>query len=236
METNEKLAQLESEIKVLKNEIQAVLLDLRDKYLESENPFNAPAQAATAQQIVIDRAPAASEPPRRAEAPPAPAPVAVAEEEAPAEAPAEAAAEPVAEPEMMGEPSFEEAPVEVKPMPLPDSAPQSQQRGQCHSGLAADISLVTITGLATWADDCVRRLGRQRTESLLDVAEMLGLLSPDLKGIVTKLIQVEGDDHTAVLPARDYLNALVRITSLLGKDNQQEQALLAVIGGEDEHR
>jgi hypothetical protein len=65
---------------------------------------------------------------------------------------------------------------------------------------------------------------------------MLGLLSPDLKGIVTKLILVEGDGHTAVLPARDYLNALVRITSLLGRDNQQEEALLAVIGGEDEHR
>jgi len=38
METNEKLAQLENEIKVLKNEVQAVLLDLRDKYLEAENP------------------------------------------------------------------------------------------------------------------------------------------------------------------------------------------------------
>ena len=224
METNEKLAQLESEIKVLKNEIQAVLLDLRDKYLESENPFNAPAQAAASPQIVIDRAPAPSEPPRRTEAPPAPAPVA--EEEVPAEAAAEA----VAVPEMM------EAPVEVKPMPLPELAPAPQQPGQHRGGPAVDLSLVTIAGLATWADDCVRRLGCQRTETLLDVAEMLGLLSPDLKGIVTKLILVEGDGHTAVLPARDYLNALVRITSLLGRDNQQEEALLAVIGGEDEHR
>ncbi len=233
METNEKLAQLESEIKVLKNEIQAVLLDLRDKYLESENPFNAPAQAATTQQIVIDRAPAASEPPRRSEAPPTPAPAAAVVE---GEAPGDGAAEPMAEPEMMEEPSCEEASAEVKPMPRLDVAPAPPQSCQCHHSPAADVSLVTISGLAAWADDCVRRLGRQRTETLLDVAEMLGLLSPDLKGIVAKLIQVEGDGHTDVLPARDYLNALVRVTSLLGKDNQQEEALLAVIGGEDEHR
>src|SRR3972149_1527916 len=55
METGDRLAQLESEIKVLKNEVQAVLLDLRDKYLEAENPFNTPPSTATSQHLIVDR-------------------------------------------------------------------------------------------------------------------------------------------------------------------------------------
>jgi hypothetical protein len=38
-----KLARLESDFAIVKKELQALLLDLREKLLESENPFNAPA-------------------------------------------------------------------------------------------------------------------------------------------------------------------------------------------------
>lgn len=40
MELNDKVTQLEDEIKILKNEVQAVLLDLRESFLKNENPFN----------------------------------------------------------------------------------------------------------------------------------------------------------------------------------------------------
>jgi hypothetical protein len=56
---NDKITKLENEIKVLKNEVQAVLLDLRESYLNRENPFNSSANPATTQSIVItERAPA----------------------------------------------------------------------------------------------------------------------------------------------------------------------------------
>ena len=38
-----RLARLESDFAILKKELQAILLDLREKCLEAENPFNAPA-------------------------------------------------------------------------------------------------------------------------------------------------------------------------------------------------
>ena len=41
METSDKITQLENEIKVLKNEVQAVLLDIRENVLNAENPFTA---------------------------------------------------------------------------------------------------------------------------------------------------------------------------------------------------
>ena len=37
-----KLARLESDFAIVKKELQAILLDLREKDLEAENPFNAP--------------------------------------------------------------------------------------------------------------------------------------------------------------------------------------------------
>jgi hypothetical protein len=40
MELNDKVTQLEDEIKILKNEVQAVLFDLREVYLNNTNPFN----------------------------------------------------------------------------------------------------------------------------------------------------------------------------------------------------
>jgi hypothetical protein len=39
-----RLARLESDFAIVKKELQAILLDLREKLLESENPFNAPAE------------------------------------------------------------------------------------------------------------------------------------------------------------------------------------------------
>lgn len=37
-----RLARLESDITTLKKDLQAILLDLREKYLDAENPFNSP--------------------------------------------------------------------------------------------------------------------------------------------------------------------------------------------------
>jgi hypothetical protein len=66
MELNNKVAKLEDELKVLKNEVQAVLLDLRENYLTHENPFSytsSAASPATAQPITINQpAPSAKEP------------------------------------------------------------------------------------------------------------------------------------------------------------------------------
>jgi hypothetical protein len=54
VETSDKITQLENEIKVLKNEVQAVLLDIRENVLNAENPFSTPKPAVTSHQTIID--------------------------------------------------------------------------------------------------------------------------------------------------------------------------------------
>ena len=62
MELTEKLSQLEDEIKVLKNEVQAVLLDLRESCLNFENPFNPQASPASNQTIAVNLQSPANQP------------------------------------------------------------------------------------------------------------------------------------------------------------------------------
>ncbi|MDV2990017.1 MAG: hypothetical protein P3T54_07715 [Dehalogenimonas sp.] len=42
MDVNNRITQMEDEIKVLKNEVLAVLLDIKENMLETENPFSRP--------------------------------------------------------------------------------------------------------------------------------------------------------------------------------------------------
>jgi hypothetical protein len=42
-----RLARLESDFAIVKKELQAILLDLREKDLEAENPFNAPGASSS---------------------------------------------------------------------------------------------------------------------------------------------------------------------------------------------
>jgi hypothetical protein len=63
----------------------------------------------------------------------------------------------------------------------------------------------------------------------------MGLLSPQLKQIMTKLINIDSDGNSQSVSARVFLDSLVKITTLLGKDNQTEAALLSIMSREDGH-
>jgi len=93
--------------------------------------------------------------------------------------------------------------------------------------------VIRIVGLANWAEESVKRLGYQKTEAILDVAGIMGLLSPDIKQIMTKLINVDSDGKSS-FSVRVFLDSLVKITTLLGKDNQTETALLSILSREDD--
>ena len=47
-----------------------------------------------------------------------------------------------------------------------------------------------------WAEESVKRLGHQKTEAILDVTETMGRLSPQLKQIMTKLINIDSDGNS----------------------------------------
>jgi len=233
MGTEEKVAQLENEIKVLKNEVQAVLLDLRDKYLEAENPFSEPAAPPVAtQQIVIGRE-SAPMPPPPPPSPPSREPAAhddIAQDDIAEDVENEAESQIHEEKSEASVPARREA-RRARPgvMKAPGPVPE-------YASAAPAFSLVTVSALARWADKSVKKLGRPRTETILDVSEMTGHLSPELKGVLTRLIAIEPAASGDALATRDYFESLLEITSLLGRDNEDQRALLSILSTEDTHR
>jgi hypothetical protein len=221
MELTEKVSQLENEIKVLKNEVQAVLLDLRESCLNFENPFNTQGPSAGGQPIAVNLQSPTKEP-------------------EPKDAPTKAKKE--------IELVEETKPAVDEPEPEPVTAREEVTRAEglkMDTGFqpvaplnsrSAKVDITTIAALTGWVSESTKQLGRERTEAVLDMAEVMGYLSRDLKAILLKLIYLAPEGHYEDVPTREYLNSLLKIASLLGADNKSEAALLSILSEEGHHR
>jgi archaellum component FlaD/FlaE len=232
----ERIAHLERDIKILKGEVQSVLVDLRDKYLSADNPL-APSAPATSSQVIVLQTPAANESKDKKEGQKIASEAAKdkAEEQKIA---SEAAKDKVEEQKIASEAARETHPEtargEVTQAQIPEEVPSNIRPKRDHIA-DRDINIISIVGMVNWAEESVKKLGYQKTEAILDVAEMMGLLSPQLKQIMTKLINIDSDGNSQSVSARVFLDSLVKITTLLGKDNQTEAALLSIMSREDGH-
>lgn len=246
----ERIAHLERETKILKNEVQAVLVDLKTKFMEDKNPFGAPSEPASSQQVIVLQSPAAQSPAAGEAGPGAEAHggTEVREEQDKIEEPAGISEEIIGEMEEPArasdelenkaeEPSGEKHPEaareEVAKAQIPEDFPVNAGTYRGHT-TGREINLISVSGLVNWAEESVKKLGHQKTEAILDVAELMGLLSPQLKQIMIKLINIDREDGSQSVSARAFLDSLVRITTLLGKDNQTEAALLSILSEEEE--
>ncbi len=243
MELNDRITQLEDEIKILKNEVQAVLLDLRDSYLNRENPFTIEMAPIANQPVVINQpSPIAEEQPPIAEEKP--------DDMIPEEEPENELLgieelahepEPVCEPEPADEQELtagdETAREEVKRAWRPEIEPAAHFKPrETADGSDGKVDLATITGLAQWVAETVKRLGSERTEVILDISEMMGHVAPELKNILVKFISPVPDEYSGKVTTRDYLASLIELDSLLGKDNKSDVALLYILCQENDHR
>jgi|WetSurMetagenome_2_1015567.scaffolds.fasta_scaffold407402_1 hypothetical protein len=219
METNERITQLESELKIIKNEVQSVLLDIRDKYLEAENPFNTSA-TTTREHTIIDHKTSGDKTPNLD-------PNKDKNNQANKE-----------NSKSLGEQEIEKDKSEQFKK---DWLPEMTDHGFSRKDIAAlsTPDLITISALVRWADVSLKKLGRIKTETILDFTDMLGLLTPDMKKVLSKLITIDdtGKQNENQNPDyRNYLDSLIEITSLLGKDNHTEKTMLTIISGEADHR
>jgi hypothetical protein len=227
--SNDKITRLENEIKVLKNEVQAVLLDLRESYLNMENPFNTAAAPATVQPIVItERASNHQSRPEPA-VPENPKPEAVKpEEKALAERPAEP--EPEIDPIQSKIQAFAGShSVRKAPAVCPGEVP-AQKNGK--------LDIVTVAGLASWVEESTRRLGKEKSAAVLDMSQAMGYLAEDIKPILANLIELS-PSNTGEIPTGtwSYLESLMKINNLLSHDNRDDLALqlLSRVSGEAQH-
>jgi len=251
MEIEDKVNQLEDEIKVLKNEVQAVLLDIRESYLNRENPFNpevsaipiAPAMVAiTSQQL--------KQPPMDTKEPAAQAPGVDQEDETPGtgdidkdvvsakkreKRPEEEHLGDEGEP--VGEEEFDDsertAQEEVNRVSQSDAQRASRSGSGKNNGSFkgnGKVDLITIAGLTQWVTDTVQRLGREKTETILDISEVVGMLTPELKNILAKFSGRASGEYNGNATIRDYITSLVELERLLGMNiKSEEMALLSII-------
>lgn len=256
MELNNKVTQLEDEIKILKNEVQAVLLDIRESYLNRENPFNSGMSPMSTQPIIINQMPSTIEREPHEAAPPESQEPELPAEEEPASEP-----ELIQEPELTGEPEFaieaepvtqsvfahkpkvfageetfhEEAKKEWRAEIASESRLKSPETTIGSDGKIDLATITTITTLAQWVDITVNRMGHEKTKSILNISETMGCIIPAVKDILVKFIGPMADECLGKTTILDYLVSIVELNSLLGRSDsdKSEAAILSILCKEE---
>ena len=89
------------------------------------------------------------------------------------------------------------------------------------------LDLVAVAALTSWVEESTKKIGRERTEAVLDISEAMGNVHSDLRPILVKLIGLAPQSSVESTPrSRDYIDSLIKLNSLLGNDNREEISLL----------
>lgn len=234
METSEKIIQLENEIKLLKNEIQAVLLDIRESVLSAENPFSPSRPAVNNFQAEIITQPIKEEKPV---------------DNTPGNEIPENETPETNHKNNNGKNSLETTLEHLKQLEglkqleelkldsfkqIEDSETEPPRFEACENGNGRhDSSLVAHAGLAYWVEESTKKLGKERTQALLEIAQFAGYLPSDIKDVLNKLTSIELKDNSYIPTARDYFDSLTRIAALSGSENNNNAALLYILSQGD---
>jgi hypothetical protein len=82
-----------------------------------------------------------------------------------------------------------------------------------------------------WTDRLLNKgAGLDYVDELLEISEMTGRLSPELRGVVTVLARLMGGhDTTARLTAREIVSPLAQLDALLGNEPSADNRLLSLL-------
>lgn len=208
------MKEIEVELKVLKNEIKQALLDIREQLLtQHQNPFymvDRPAEGRPSEVRQIQPA-AGGEEPREP-------PKAIAREQK-ERTPATGQAETV-----LSREQEERTPAED----FPSLDKRESRRNN------SPIDLTTIAGLAQWASNSIRRVGKERVVAIVEVYQKSGLISPSIAEILLKLINLaEEEKLEKKVTMKDCIAVFVQLDSVLGRGYKPESAVLSILLDED---
>ena len=251
MDMDKAVEELQQELKLLKNEIQETLIDVREHLLNTADSVahENPAGVALALQLGVGpgsaapgaAAPApAAEPDAASAAPgsdPSPDPKPVVDKP---EAPDEPASGPRLGPARGGDlhpraKDHEERenrggrdqgrPSARAPKDRRDEAPEDD-RGPPSD---AAVDLVTVVSLGPWLEAGVRRMGRKRVKSLLDVYAAIGGISTELRDVLVLLVSLDDTaTKTRAMSVGESLGFLVDLDDVLWRGRQDwRRAMMA---------
>ena len=271
-DVHQRVNELENEMKVLKNEIKAVLLDIREQYLNAENPFTVGGPAATGgggPMINISSTPTSGSEPRIIHVE-----TRGGNEEVgptihhPSSSETTSATDTsslhgtVSSPGLGPSTEDEVLPMvegrgrkdagailpslELREIEEDRSLPSAMNRGRketprkrikqtpeyrSSSENGAGISLITVAGLSRWVDDSVEKIGKERTEVMVEACHVVGYLPEELKDLLNRLVRLAQVDEPKKrkIATGDYLSVIAQLDSLLGFSSESEGALLSIL-------
>lgn len=254
MDLNDKVTQLEDEIKILKNEVQAVLLDLRVSFLNNVNPFNPNPLPVPPQSEIVE---VRSSVDKTAHSSPGKQELDE-DDDMQVYGTDEDGNEIVDLDDSDGNEDFENDGLinresvsfmpasngDTKTTPKRKNMRQNQENNissqyKSYGTVTVNnntLDLTTMESLSGWVEDSVQRLGHERTRMILDVIETMGYMTSELKNILVKLIHPISDDGETTKSNQDYLSSLIELNKLLGIENRMEIALLYILCQENENR
>ena len=100
---------------------------------------------------------------------------------------------------------------EVEPVPR-----QSQE--EWLESLEGDVNLALLAKLATWANAAVKRMGGKRAKAILETYVMTGLISSNVARLLEVFVTFDGRGRPAgKLATRDVLATLMNLDKILGR-------------------
>jgi len=91
--------------------------------------------------------------------------------------------------------------------------------------------LVIIAGLTQWVDQSTAKLGKDRTEALVEMSTAMGRIPDKMKDVLIRMIRISRYETNGQTPtATDYLAILAQLESLISGGAQiKDSALLSVL-------
>jgi hypothetical protein len=234
MEISETVKRLDDEVKVIKNEIQAVLLDIREVYLNRENPFNPEVTTPVITQTTAD--PLVGVGPEEPQKDKELAPETEEGISLPGTSENKQPSLKITKSEEKSEPEEESMDTQEEtaqegvnedewdPETVPVSSDISSNGHNGHNGSNGKVDLSMIAEMSQWVNEAVRTLGYDKTESILEVAEIVGHMKPELKAILIKFAKrVPVQEITLSPSTRDFINLLVKLEGLLGMNSKSDE-------------
>jgi hypothetical protein len=224
MDVNQKVKVLEDEMKILKAEMKSVLLDIREQYLNNQNPFMSPGQmpesgAAGANGEAAHMAPS------------------VIVRESIVERDRDRGRNGDLAADGQAEHSSGSAPVPQYQAPASPQPAYGTSGGQ--SVDAGDreewLDLAVIAGLTEWVDRTTQRVGKQRAGAIVEGLHSIGRLPGGMKDFLVRFVSLSADtEPDRQLKARDYLTVLSQLEGLLGKSGKSELSLISILNSDEE--
>ncbi len=188
MELEQRVKALEYEMKILKNEIQRMLLDIQEQVLVHYYPSLRSEEAApsegTLQAVEVIRA--------------------------------KQAGQEAANPLVAKKVTLDEIRAQGIGGASAQSTPVAQAKGK--------LDQATMTKLSRWASESAAKLGGERTSRLVTVCSAKGVLSPEAREPLLRLVSTSATSAPDKVSPGEMLTAVLRLNELLGRVATVEEA------------